>query len=53
MNLWQNYSRAWIEAYNEFVKRYTKLTENWLSLGRAYQLNGAWGVASMVNSIYD
>jgi hypothetical protein len=51
MNLWQNYSRAWIEAYNEFVKRYTKLTENWLSLGRAYLLNGALGVASMVNGV--
>ncbi|MDQ6666943.1 MAG: hypothetical protein M3Y53_01805 [Thermoproteota archaeon] len=27
------------------------MTENWLNLGRAHQLNGALGVASMVNGV--
>lgn len=30
VNLWQNYTRIWIESYNEFMKRYMTLTENWL-----------------------
>jgi hypothetical protein len=48
---WKNYTRAWIEAYNEFIKYYTNFTENWLRLGTAPQLNGALGVASMVNGV--
>ncbi len=52
MNLWKNYSTAWIKAYNEFIKYYINLTENWLRLGTvAPQLNGALGGASMVNEV--
>jgi hypothetical protein len=54
VSLWNNYSTAWIEAYNEFIKYYINLTENWLRLGTAAappQLNGALGGASMVNEV--
>jgi hypothetical protein len=50
-SLWKNYTRGWIEAYNEFIKYYTNFTENWLRLGTAPQLNGALGVASMINGV--
>jgi hypothetical protein len=49
--LWKNYSTAWIKAYNEFIKYYINMTENWLHLGTASQLNGALGAASMVNEV--
>ena len=49
--LWKNYSTAWIKAYNEFIKYYINLTENWLSLGTAPQLNGALGAASMAYGV--
>ena len=46
--LWKNYSTTWIKAYNEFIKYYINLTENWLSLATAApQLNGALGATSM------
>jgi hypothetical protein len=53
LSLWKNYSRAWIEAYDEFMKYYINLTETWLCLGTAAapRLNGALGVASMVNGV--
>jgi len=52
VSLWKNYSTAWIKAYNEFIKYYMNLTENWLHLGTAVpQLNGALGAASMVNGV--
>jgi hypothetical protein len=52
VNLWKNYSTAWIKAYNEYIKYYINLTENWLRLGTvAPQLNGALGGASMVNEV--
>ncbi len=52
LSLWKNYSTAWIEAYNEFIKYYINLTENWLRLGTAApQLNAALGAASMVNGV--
>ena len=50
LSLWKNNGRAWIEAYEEFMKYYINLTENWLRLGTAApRLNGALGVSSMVN----
>jgi hypothetical protein len=49
--LWNNYSTAWIEAYNQFIKYYINLTENWLRLGTAPQLNAALGAASMVKEV--
>ena len=52
VSLWKNYSTAWIKAYNEFIKYYINLTENWLSLGTAApQLNGALGAASMAYGV--
>jgi hypothetical protein len=51
VSLWKNYSTAWIKAYNEFIKYYINLTENWLRLGTAPQLNAAFGAASMVNEV--
>jgi hypothetical protein len=55
LSLWKNCGRAWIEAYDEFMKYYINLTENWLRLGTATaaapRLNGALGVASMVNGV--
>ena len=51
VSLWKNYATAWIEAYNQFIKYYIYLTENWLRLGTAPQLNGALGAASMVNEV--
>ena len=51
LNVWKNYSTAWIKAYNEFIKYYINLTQNWLHLGTAPQLNGALGAASMINEV--
>ena len=53
VNLWQNYTRIWIESYNEFMKRYITLTENWLQLTitPARPLNSAFGMASMVQGV--
>jgi hypothetical protein len=52
LSLWKNYSTAWIKAYNEFIKYYINLTENWLSLGTAApQLNGALDAASMAYGV--
>jgi len=53
VNLWQDHTRIWIELYNEFLKRYLTLTENWLQLGIAPSptLNNAFGVASMVQGV--
>ena len=48
----KNYRRAWIETYNDFIKYYIELTENWLHLGTAaHELNVALGVVTMVNEV--
>ena len=54
LNLWQNYGRAWIEMYNQFMRGYMDLTEGWLRSGtiaQLPQLNSAFGAASMVKGV--
>ena len=51
ITLWQNYSRAWMEAYNEFIKAYIGTTENWLRVDKIPMLNSAFGVAGFVNGV--
>jgi hypothetical protein len=51
ITLWQNYSRAWMEAYNEFVKACIGTTENWLRVDIIPMLNSALGMASFVNGV--
>ena len=51
VSLWKIYNIAWLEEYIEFINYYINLTENWLHLGTAPQLNAALGAASMVNEV--
>jgi hypothetical protein len=51
ITLWQNYSRAWMEAYNEFIKAYMGTTENWVRIDKIPMLNSAFGIAGFVNGV--
>jgi hypothetical protein len=54
LNLWQNYTRAWIETYNEFMRGYMNLTKSWLrseTTAQLPQLNSVFGMASMVKGV--
>jgi len=51
ITLWQNYSRACMEAYYEFVKACIGITENWLRFDKIPMLNSALGIASFVNGV--
>jgi hypothetical protein len=30
--LWQNAFKSWMDAYNEYIAVYSKMTEHWLNL---------------------
>jgi hypothetical protein len=53
LNVWQNYNRACMAVYREFMNGYMDFTKNWLHLGTTQvpQLYAAFGMASMVKGV--